>query len=40
MVSARFPPGLIDQVEALARHQKTTGSDAFRRFVELGLKAK
>jgi hypothetical protein len=40
MVAARFPPGLIDQVEMWARHEQTTRSDAMRRLVELGLKAK
>lgn len=40
MVAARFPPGLIAQVEVWARVQKTTRSDAIRRLVELGLKVK
>ena len=37
MVAARFPAGLIDQVEAWARFQKTSRSDAMRRLIELGL---
>lgn len=40
MVTARFPEGLIEQVEAWAKRQKTSRSDAIRRLVELGLKTK
>jgi len=40
MVAARFPAGLIEQVEAWAKYQKTSRSDAIRRLVELGLKVK
>jgi hypothetical protein len=40
MVTARFPQGLIDQVEAWAKHQKTSRSDAIRRLVEAGLRGK
>jgi hypothetical protein len=40
MVAARLPQGLIDEVGAWAAHQKTSRSDAIRRLVELGLKAK
>lgn len=40
MVAARLPQGLIDEVEAWATHEKTSRSDAIRRLVELGLKAK
>jgi hypothetical protein len=40
MVAARFPSGLIEEVEAWARYEKTTRSDAIRRLVELGLKLK
>lgn len=38
MVSARFPRGLIDQIEAWADHQKLKRSEAIRRLVELGLR--
>ena len=40
IVQIRMPEGLIEQVEAWARHQKTSRSDAVRRLVELGLKKK
>jgi hypothetical protein len=40
MVAARFSPGLLVQVEAWAGYENTTRSDAIRRLVELGLKAK
>jgi hypothetical protein len=40
LITARFPPGLIDQVEAWAQHEQTSRSDAIRRLVELGLKTK
>jgi hypothetical protein len=38
--AARMPPPLIQQVEAWAEANQTSRSDAFRRLVELGLKAK
>lgn len=40
LITARFPAGLIEQVEAWARYEKTSRSDAIRRLVELGLKVK
>ena len=39
-LSARMPPSLIAEVEAWATANDTSRSDAFRRLVELGLKAK
>src|ERR1700730_3826121 len=39
-IAARMPPPLIAQVEAWATANDTSRSDAFRRLVELGLKAK
>jgi hypothetical protein len=39
-MAARMPPPLIHQVEAWAEANHTSRSDAFRRLVELGLKAK
>jgi hypothetical protein len=39
-MAARMPPALIVQVEAWAAANDTSRSDAFRRLVELGLKAK
>jgi hypothetical protein len=39
-MAARMPAALIHQVEAWAEAQQTSRSDAFRRLVELGLKAK
>ena len=39
-MAARMPPQLIAQVEAWAAANDTSRSDAFRRLVELGLKAK
>lgn len=39
VVPIRMPKGLVDEVEAWARHQETNRSDAFRRLVELGLAA-
>jgi hypothetical protein len=39
-MAARMPPQLIAQVEAWAAAYDTSRSDAFRRLVELGLKAK
>lgn len=40
IITARFPPGLIDQVETWARAEKTSRSDAIRRLVEAGLKVR
>jgi hypothetical protein len=39
MLAVRFPPGLVEQVEAWARYQKTNRSDAIRRLVEQALAA-
>jgi hypothetical protein len=39
-VAARMPPELIAEVEAWATANDTSRSDAFRRLVEIGLKAK
>jgi len=39
-IAARMPPALIAEVEAWAAANDTTRSDAFRRLVEIGLKAK
>jgi hypothetical protein len=39
-IAARMPSGLIADVEAWAVANDTSRSDAFRRLVELGLKAK
>jgi hypothetical protein len=39
-MAARMPPTLIAEVEAWATAHDTNRSDAFRRLVELGLKAK
>ena len=39
-IAARMPPELIADVEAWAAANDTSRSDAFRRLVELGLKAK
>jgi hypothetical protein len=39
-VTSRMPVPLIAEVEAWATTHETTRSDAFRRLVELGLKAK
>jgi hypothetical protein len=38
IVQIRMPAGLIEQVEAWARYEKTSRSDAVRRLVEMGLK--
>ncbi len=38
MVAARFTTGLIHQVEAWAKREQTSRSDAIRRLVEIGLK--
>ena len=40
LVSARLPQGLIDQVEHWAASNETSRSEAVRRLVELGLKAR
>jgi hypothetical protein len=39
-IAARMPASLIAEVEAWAAANDTSRSDAFRRLVELGLKAK
>jgi hypothetical protein len=39
-MAARMPSALIHQVEAWAEAHQTSRSDAFRRLVELGLRAK
>jgi hypothetical protein len=39
-IAARMPPQLIDEVEAWATANNTSRSDAFRRLVEIGLRAK
>jgi len=39
-VTLRMPAELISDVEAWAEVHETTRSEAFRRLVELGLKAK
>jgi hypothetical protein len=39
-IAARMPQTLIDQVEAWASANDASRSEAFRRLVELGLKAK
>jgi hypothetical protein len=38
IIQVRFPPELIGQIEAWAKREKTTRSDALRRLVERGLK--
>ncbi len=40
LVSARLPRKYIDALERWARRNKTTRSEAIRRAVEIGLKAK
>jgi len=40
LVSSRFPGPVVAAVEAWAGERQTTRSDAIRRLVELGLKAK
>lgn len=40
MVSSRIPAGVVAEVDAWAAKNETTRSDAIRRLVELGLKAK
>jgi len=39
-MAARMPPALIAEVEAWAAANDATRSEAFRRLVEIGLKAK
>jgi hypothetical protein len=39
-IAARMPPALIAEVEAWAAANDTSRSEAMRRLVELGLKAK
>jgi len=39
-IAARMPPALIAEVEAWAVANDTSRSDAIRRLVEIGLKAK
>jgi hypothetical protein len=40
MVSSRIPPSIVEAVDGWALKNDTTRSDAIRRLVELGLKAK
>jgi len=40
LVSARLPPALVAEVEAWATANAASRSEAIRRLVELGLKAK
>jgi len=40
LVSSRFPEPVLSAVEQWASDKETTRSDAIRRLVELGLKAK
>jgi ribbon-helix-helix CopG family protein len=40
MVSSRVPPTTVDAIDEWASRNETTRSDAIRRLVELGLKAK
>jgi hypothetical protein len=40
LVSARLPQPVIDQLDGWAAKNDTTRSEAIRRLVELGLKAK
>lgn len=40
LVGARFPKEAIAQIDAWAKANETTRSDAIRRLVELGLKGK
>jgi hypothetical protein len=39
-MAARMPPALIAEVEAWGKAHDATRSEAFRKLVELGLKAK
>jgi hypothetical protein len=39
-ITCRMPTALLAEVEAWAMARETSRSDAFRRLVELGLKAK
>jgi transglutaminase-like putative cysteine protease len=40
MVSSRIPADTVSAVDKWAQHNETTRSDAIRRLVEIGLKAK
>jgi hypothetical protein len=40
MVSSRIPEATVTTIDAWAEQNETTRSDAIRRLVELGLKAK
>jgi hypothetical protein len=40
MVSSRIPVGTVDEIDKWAEKNETTRSDAIRRLVEIGLKAK
>jgi hypothetical protein len=40
MVSSRIPPAIVEVIDDWASKNDTTRSDAIRRLVELGLKAK
>jgi metal-responsive CopG/Arc/MetJ family transcriptional regulator len=40
MVSSRIPAGIVDEIDQWAQKNETTRSDAIRRLVEIGLKAK
>jgi hypothetical protein len=40
MVSSRIPPAIVEVIDGWASKNDTTRSDAIRRLVELGLKAK
>jgi hypothetical protein len=40
LVSSRIPAGIVDEIDQWAQKNETTRSDAIRRLVEIGLKAK
>jgi hypothetical protein len=40
MVSSRIQPAIVVEIDQWAAHNETTRSDAIRRLVEIGLKAK
>jgi len=40
MVSSRIPTEIVGEIDRWAQKNETTRSDAIRRLVELGLKAK
>jgi hypothetical protein len=40
LISARVPPGIVASIEAWGAAKSVTRSEAIRRLVELGLKAK